>query len=162
MEAADRPIASFKRTPPCMFFDLSTWSLPKHIIHRSEGRKVKPWVPVVSSIGGLIVGVLVGLVGAYFLQRRLRRRHGGRPDALHRKSSSMSMTTPVMSSPPHEHYRDLPSSDNSRDRCVYPYRRVFTLTEPHDAGCHAIHHIRLNHSCSLLTANSAVERLSRW
>jgi hypothetical protein len=73
-------------------------------------KEVKPWVAAVSGVGGLLVGLIAGLLGTlFFLSRRHRQRSPHRrPDSLHRKSSSMSITTPVLSHAD-ERYSDLPT-----------------------------------------------------
>ncbi|KAI0697140.1 hypothetical protein BC835DRAFT_785906 [Cytidiella melzeri] len=76
----------------------------------SSSSEVHSWVAAVSGVAGLIVGLLVGMLGA-LLFLRWQRRHRRGPDNhgnLHRKSSSISITTPVLT---HSHQRytdDLP------------------------------------------------------
>lgn len=87
--------------------DTSSFRIDSFFSDLAVSSGVRTWVPVVSGIGGLVVGLLLGLVGAiWFLVYRRRDSRRGRPEGLHRKSSSMSITTPVLRSQHLEPYSD--------------------------------------------------------
>lgn len=82
---------------------------------------VQPWVAAVSGAGGLIVGLIVGLLGALlFVTRRRRSERRQRPDTFHRKSSSVSITTPVLHHPT-ERYSDLPTPPADPSYQIEPF-----------------------------------------
>ena len=104
---------------------------------------MRPWVAAISGIGGLLVGLITGLFGAFLLTRR--RRLGPplrRPDAFHRKSSSLSITTPVLHHP-QERYSDMPSPPigDSNAQYVPNYFFLFKLFIVFDSMQSSSYHI---------------------
>ncbi|KAI0344151.1 hypothetical protein BDW22DRAFT_1427790 [Trametopsis cervina] len=67
---------------------------------------IHSWIAAVSAVAGLIAGLILGLLGMLCFFRWQRRRRPER-SSLHRKSSSMSITTPVLSHS-HEPFTDHP------------------------------------------------------
>ncbi|GJE87826.1 hypothetical protein PsYK624_039090 [Phanerochaete sordida] len=84
-------------------------------------KEVQPWVAAVSGVGGVVVGLLIGVLGAMFLATRRRRSHRrDRLDTLHRKSSSVSVTTPVLHHPS-ERYSDMPTLPTDLSYQIEPF-----------------------------------------
>ncbi|KIP08547.1 hypothetical protein PHLGIDRAFT_126951 [Phlebiopsis gigantea 11061_1 CR5-6] len=109
----------------------------------STPTEIKPWVAAVSGVGGLLVGLIVGILGAFFMFKRRRSQHGRiRPDTFHRKSSSISITTPVLRTSSNDPYTDIPSPPVVSSHLRDPSYRIepFVMPSDHELGVRSTEH----------------------